>query len=187
MPTGCPPAAPPRSSNPACGNAFEDPSTVSLGLELKPRPAAIAKSARKANAATIQGSVLVFSRDWGAAAPAMAPHLWQNRAPGLNSAPQEAQEAPTNGAPQLAQYRPEPVAPHETQTESVLDAEEGDVMRSTYTTVALCAARVSTPVSATPGTTSRGISGGASNHPRCIAPMHRRLSVLLPSCPRLRT
>ena len=37
-----------------------EPSTVLLGLALKPRPAAMAKSARKANAATIQGSELVL-------------------------------------------------------------------------------------------------------------------------------
>ena len=50
----------PRSSRPACGSAFAEPSTVLLGRALKPRPAAIAKSARKASAATIHGSELDF-------------------------------------------------------------------------------------------------------------------------------
>jgi hypothetical protein len=76
---------------------------VLLRRALNPRPAAIAKRARKASAATIQGSEFVFDAAAGAAAPIEAPQRWQNFAPGLNSAEHDAQVAPASGAPQLAQ------------------------------------------------------------------------------------
>ena len=72
-------------------------------LALKPRPAAIANSARKASAATIQGRVLVLSRTVALPDPAAAPHRWQNLAPGLRSAEHATHLAPASGAPQLAQ------------------------------------------------------------------------------------
>src|ERR1700682_5506616 len=93
----------PRSSSPACGSAFCDPSMVLLRRALNPRPAAIAKRARKASAATIQGSEFVFDPAADAAAPAGAPQRWQNFAPGLSSAEHEAHVAPARGVPQLAQ------------------------------------------------------------------------------------
>jgi len=76
---------------------------VLLRRALNPRPAAIAKRARKASAATIQGSEFVFDPPGGAAAPTAVPQRWQNFAPGLRSALHEAQVAPASGAPQLAQ------------------------------------------------------------------------------------
>ena len=118
----------PRSSRPACGSAFAEPSTVLLGRALKPRPAAIAKSARNANAATIHGSELDFDSRTGAAAPTAVPQRWQNLAPALSSAEHAAQVAPARGEPQLAQYRPLPSAPHEGH---VVEG-TGDVMRSNY-------------------------------------------------------
>src|ERR1700682_997126 len=96
-------AGAPRSSSPACGSAFCDPSTVLLRRALKPRPAAMAKRARKASAATIHGSEFVLELTVGAAAPAGAPQRWQNLAPALSSAEHEAHAAPASGAPQLAQ------------------------------------------------------------------------------------
>src|SRR5436309_14913715 len=92
-----PPASspPPRSSRPAWGSAFCEPSTVLLGRALKPRPAAIAKRARKASAATIQGRAFVLdSRELVIAEPTALPQRWQNLAPGLSSAEQDAQVAP---------------------------------------------------------------------------------------------
>src|SRR6202158_4046302 len=93
----------PRSSSPACGSAFCDPSMVLLRRALNPRPAAIAKRARKASAATLQESEFVSDPAPGAATPAGAPQRWQNLAPGLRSAEHETQVAPASGAPQLAQ------------------------------------------------------------------------------------
>src|SRR5438874_1048306 len=105
-------ATAPRSSSPACGNAFCEPSTVLLGRALKPRPAAMANKARNARAATIQGSALVLdSRATVAVPPAAVPQRWQNFAPGPSSAAQAEQVAPASGAPQLEQYRPVAVAP----------------------------------------------------------------------------
>src|SRR5438045_2097155 len=96
----------PRSSRPACGSAFCEPSTVLLGRALKPRPAAMAKRARNASAATIQGSAFVLDPFAAVAvlvAPIAFPQRWQNFAPGLSSAAQAAQVAPASGAPQLEQ------------------------------------------------------------------------------------
>jgi hypothetical protein len=104
-----------------------------LGFALNPRPAAIAKSARKASAATIQGKE--FVRDspdprGGLAPPAGAPHRWQNLAPGPSSAEHEAHDAPASAAPQFAQYRPLASVPQEAQVVGESDeAEGGDVMR----------------------------------------------------------
>src|SRR6476660_9947326 len=97
--------APARSSRPAWGSAFCEPSTVLLRRALNPRPAAIANRARKASAATIQGSALVLDSRVavGAAAPTAVPQRWQNLAPGLSSAEQAAHVAPASGAPQEEQ------------------------------------------------------------------------------------
>src|SRR5947207_10152670 len=97
-------SATPRSSRPAWGNAFCEPSTVLLRRALKPRPAAMANKARKATAATIHGRALVLdSRPLTAVAVTAVPQRWQNFAPGLNSAAQAEQVAPASGAPQLEQ------------------------------------------------------------------------------------
>src|SRR5688500_1888591 len=113
MPCG----AAPRSSSPACGRAFWDPSRVLPGRALNPRPAAIAKSARKARAATIHGSgLVVVGVRTAAAAPAGAPQRWQNFAPTDSSAPHETHVAPARGEPQLAQKRPLASAPQVGQT-----------------------------------------------------------------------
>ncbi len=101
-----------------------------LGLALKPRPAAIANSARKASAATIQGSELDFDSRAGAAAPTAVPQRWQNLAPALSSAEQATHVAPASGEPQLAQKRPLAMAPHEGQVAGGDgEGETGDVMR----------------------------------------------------------
>src|SRR5678816_3444299 len=50
-------------------------------------------------------------------APTAAPHLWQNRAPGVRGLPQEAQVAPRRDAPHSAQNLPEAAAPHEGQVD----------------------------------------------------------------------
>src|SRR3954471_3592973 len=92
-----------RSSKPAWGSALDEPSTVLLRFALKPRPAAIAKRARKARAATIHGRELVLGSRDGEGPPAGAPQRWQNLAPGLRSEAQELHLAPASGAPQLAQ------------------------------------------------------------------------------------
>src|SRR2546423_12303049 len=94
----------PRSSRPAWGSAFCEPSTVLLGWALKPRPAAIAKRARKARAATIQGSAFVLdSREVAVAEPTAVPQRWQNLAPGITSAEQEAKLATGRRERQFAQ------------------------------------------------------------------------------------
>src|SRR5256885_16837393 len=94
----------PRSSSPAWGKAFCEPSTVLLGRALNPRPAAMAKRARKARAATIQGSALGLESGTEAiGVPTAVPQRWQNFAPGLNSAEQDTQVAPASGAPQREQ------------------------------------------------------------------------------------
>ena len=104
-----------------------------LGFELNPRPAAIAKRARNASAATIHGKE--FVRDspdsrGGLAPPVGAPQRWQNLAPGLSSAEQDAHGAPASAAPQFAQYRPLASVPQDAQVVGESDeAEEGDVMR----------------------------------------------------------
>src|SRR6476620_2912970 len=95
--------APARSSRPAWGSAFCEPSTVLEGRALKPRPAAIANRARNASAATIQGSALVFVSRGATVAPREVPQRWQNFAPGLRGAAHDAHTAPVSGAPQLAQ------------------------------------------------------------------------------------
>jgi hypothetical protein len=97
---------------------------------LKPRPAAIANSARKASAATIQGSAFVLeSRVADGLTPTAVPQRWQNLAPALSSAAHEMQVAPASGAPQLAQYLPVAAAPHVGQAAVESDEERGDVMR----------------------------------------------------------
>src|SRR3954466_13998848 len=96
-----PPTA--RSSRPACGSALAEPSTVLEGRALKPRPAAIANSARNARAATIHGRALVFVSRGVVAPLTPVPQRWQNLAPGLSGAAHDAQAAPASGAPQLAQ------------------------------------------------------------------------------------
>ncbi|HEY3745867.1 MAG TPA: hypothetical protein VGL17_06475 [Gemmatimonadaceae bacterium] len=63
----------------------------------------MAKSARKANAATIHGSELDFDSRTGTAAPTPVPQRWQNLAPALSSAEHAAHVAPASGEPQLAQ------------------------------------------------------------------------------------
>lgn len=110
-----PGGAMPRSSSPACGSAFWEPSSVLPGRALNPRPAAIAKSARNASAATIHGSGLVAAGRTAAPAVAGVPQRWQNLAPGESGAAHEVHVAPDSGAPQLAQKRPSAGAPHEGQ------------------------------------------------------------------------
>jgi len=85
------------------------------GRALKPRPAAMAKSARKASAATIHGSELVFVSRGVVVVPTAVPQRWQNLAPGLSGAAHDAQGAPASGAPQFAQYRPLAAVPQEAQ------------------------------------------------------------------------
>ena len=105
-----------------------------LGRALKPRPAAMAKSARKASAATIHGSAFGFDSRIGATdAPTAVPQRWQNFAPGLSSAEQDVQVAPARGAPQLEQKRPLAAAPQLGQVVRFLvSVTEGDAMRSNY-------------------------------------------------------
>jgi hypothetical protein len=89
----------------------------------------MANSARKANAATIQGSELDFDSRAGAAAPTAVPQRWQNFAPALSSVEQAAHVAPASGDPQLAQYRPVAAAPHEGQVvDGDAEGETGDGM-----------------------------------------------------------
>jgi hypothetical protein len=76
---------------------------VLLLFALKPLPAAIAKRARKASAATIQGNEFVRVSWLGGAPPVGAPQRWQNFAPGLNSAEHDAHSTPESTAPQFAQ------------------------------------------------------------------------------------
>jgi hypothetical protein len=85
------------------GLGKREPSTVLLGRALKPRPAAMAKSARKASAATIHGRELDLDSRTGAAAPTAVPQRWQNFAAALSSAEHAAHVAPVSGEPQLAQ------------------------------------------------------------------------------------
>ena len=127
IPGGSASPAPARSSRPAWGSAFCEPSTVLPRLALKPRPAAIANNARKASAATIQGKAFVFDSRAGTLPPTAVPHRWQNFAPALSSAAQEAQVAPASGAPQFAQYLPVAGAP---QDGHALDCVE--TIRSNY-------------------------------------------------------
>ena len=107
-----PGGAVPRSSSPACGRAFWDPSSELPGRALNPRPAAIANSARNASAATIHGNGLVAGRRT-AVADAGAPQRWQNLAPGDSGDAHDAHVAPESGEPQLAQKRPVAVAPQD--------------------------------------------------------------------------
>ena len=98
---------------------------------LKPRPAAIANRARKASAATIQGSAFLGSRVVAVADPIPAPQRWQNLAPGLTAAEHDGHVAPASGAPQAAQYRPDASAPQEGQV-VVFSGEAAEVICSNY-------------------------------------------------------
>ena len=75
-------------------------------------------SATSAIAATLHGSALENERGScappaaGTTAPAGAPHLWQNFAPGASAVPHAAHVAPTRDAPQLEQNFPIEVSPH---------------------------------------------------------------------------
>ncbi len=103
---------------------------VLLGLALNPRPAAIAKRARNARAATIQGREFVRVSTRGGAPATGAPQRWQNFAPGVSSAEHDAHGAPVSAAPQFAQNRPVAGVPQDAQVMAESgDAEEGDVMR----------------------------------------------------------
>src|SRR5688500_7102800 len=115
----------PRSSSPAWGSAFWEPSRALPRLVLNPRPATIANSARKASAATIHGSAFVLG-SWGTALvdPTAEPQRWQNFAPGLSVAEHAAHLAPASGAPQFAQYWPVPGVPQDLQV--VGESDEGD-------------------------------------------------------------
>src|SRR6266480_3689181 len=136
MPPDSSSAATPRSSRPACGKAFCEPSTVLLRRALNPRPAAIANKARNARAATIQGRALVLdSRATLAIAPTAVPQRWQNFAPGLNSEAQTEHMAPASGAPQDEQYRPLADARQAGQMEVVCS--DGEAMAGTYSAAAV--------------------------------------------------
>ena len=60
--------------------------------------------------------------------PTAMPQRWQNFAPGLSSAAQDAQVDPASGAPQFAQYRPVAAAPQAGQAVEVV----GEATRSNY-------------------------------------------------------
>lgn len=183
---GCGPKAlaAPRSSKPACGSAFCDPSRVLPRCALNPRPAVMANSARNASAATIHGSGFVLVSRVAAAPPTGAPQPWQNFVPGLSSAEHEAQVVPNSGEPQLAQKRPLAAAPQEGQV--VEEAFEG----SDVISLKLHRRRPqrSAPRQRFPGVRRGRASpdtweAASSRLPRS-APARRRLCAPRPSCPR---
>ncbi len=202
MPVACSSGLRVRSSSPAWGSAFWEPSMLLPRRALKPRPAAIANSARKARAATIQGSELFLdSRTVAPGDPTPAPQRWQNLAPGLSSAEHDAQLAPASGAPQLAQYRPVAVASQDGQAvEDSLEGGAGKVIGSNYSGAGFYAssydpvARRPLPVArygellvgglriAKPGRASPGTWAAASNRQPRTARARRTLSALRPSC-----
>jgi hypothetical protein len=89
----------------------------------------MAKRARKASAATIQGSALVLDCGTDAgAAPTALPQRWQNFAPGLSAAEQVEQAEPASGAPQREQKRPVASEPHAGQRVDGSEPDGGEVI-----------------------------------------------------------
>jgi hypothetical protein len=87
----------------------------SPALRPKRCPAKSAINATNAIAATPHGKADEKLRSSRAACPAGVPHRWQNFAPGVSCAPQDAQATPTIAAPQAEQNLPLAAAPHDGQ------------------------------------------------------------------------
>jgi hypothetical protein len=90
-------------------------------------PAKSAINATNAIAATPHGKADEKLRSSRTAFPAAAPHRWQNFAPGVSCAPQDAQGTPTSTAPQAEQNLPLAAAPHDGQVCADGGAGEGGV------------------------------------------------------------
>jgi hypothetical protein len=100
---------------PAGAAAAWDCAASSPALRPKRCPATSAINATRAIAATAHGNDDEKLRSSRVAWLAGVPHRWQNFAPGVSCAPQDAQATPTTAAPQAEQNLPFAAAPHDGQ------------------------------------------------------------------------